>query len=295
MPRPASAPAISWSLRGFPGSSDSTIVLIRSRTDSEETTPEPPLWGIPLWKKNFNSKTPCGVNAYLLEVARLTVDWCMPISEATSRSTSGLRRATPWSRNSRWKPKMLSLTRYRVCWRQWTLLINHMAARTLASRYSLALRASSPFSRASRRTSGLTRKGGTPSSFRETAYSPPTFWTTTSGMMARTSPSSNPRAGLGSRQAMRRAASTTWSRLAPRPSAILSYCRYSNSCRWRATMRAARPSSIPALRSCASRHSRRSRAATPTGSKDWTRARTSSTAPGAARATSPTSSTDASR
>ena len=44
---------------------------------------------IPLWKKYFISNTPCGVCMYLLFTTRLTVDSCMPMSLATSRSTSG--------------------------------------------------------------------------------------------------------------------------------------------------------------------------------------------------------------
>ena len=64
-------------------------------TDSDDTTVELSLRAIPLWKKYFNSNTPCGVWAYLLDVARLTVDGCMSISDATSRNTSGLRPAVP--------------------------------------------------------------------------------------------------------------------------------------------------------------------------------------------------------
>ena len=50
---------------------------------------------MPLWKKNFISNTPCGVCMYLLVTTRLTVDSCMPMSLATSRSTSGRRCSMP--------------------------------------------------------------------------------------------------------------------------------------------------------------------------------------------------------
>ena len=49
----------------------------------------------PLGKKNLSSKSPCGVCTYLFAVARLTVDSCMWMSSATSRSTMGLRLLTP--------------------------------------------------------------------------------------------------------------------------------------------------------------------------------------------------------
>src|SRR5581483_7992191 len=50
--------------------------------------------------KKFSSNSPCGVCTYLFAVARLTVDSCMLMSSATSRSTIGLRALTPRSRNS---------------------------------------------------------------------------------------------------------------------------------------------------------------------------------------------------
>ena len=58
-------------------------------------------------KKYLSSKMPCGVCTYLLAVARLTVDSCMPMSLATSFSTSGLSCETPCSKNSRWNFTML--------------------------------------------------------------------------------------------------------------------------------------------------------------------------------------------
>ena len=61
-------------------------------------------------KKNFSSKMPWGVWAYLLVVTRLTVDSCMPMSSATSRRFSGRRCWTPRSKNSRWCLMMLCIT-----------------------------------------------------------------------------------------------------------------------------------------------------------------------------------------
>ncbi len=42
-------------------------------------------------KKNFISTTPRGVEMYLLEVTRETVDSCMPMASATVRRFSGRR------------------------------------------------------------------------------------------------------------------------------------------------------------------------------------------------------------
>ena len=57
---------------------------------------------MPLWKKYFIGKRPRGVWMYLFETTRETVDSCMPMSLATSRSTSGRRCSMPWSRKARW-------------------------------------------------------------------------------------------------------------------------------------------------------------------------------------------------
>src|SRR5574338_591535 len=83
---------------------------------------------MPLWKKNFISNTPWGVCMYLLFTTRLTVDSCMPMSLATSRSTSGRKYSIPWSRNSRWKLMMLVATLWIVFCRWSTDLIGPRAA-----------------------------------------------------------------------------------------------------------------------------------------------------------------------
>ena len=87
---------------------------------------------MPLWKKNFISNTPCGVCMYLLVTTRLTVDSCMPMSLATSRSTSGRRCSMPWSRKSRWKLMMLVATLWIVFCRCSTDLISQSAERNLS-------------------------------------------------------------------------------------------------------------------------------------------------------------------
>ena len=70
------------------------IFLIRFLMVTDDTASPYELL-MPLWKKNFISYTPCGVCMYLLVTTRLTVDSCMPMSLATSRSTSGRRCSIP--------------------------------------------------------------------------------------------------------------------------------------------------------------------------------------------------------
>src|SRR5678816_3933202 len=69
---------------------------------------------------------------FLLVTTRLTVDSCMPMSLATSRSTSGRKYSMPWSRNSFWKLMMLVATLWMVFWRCSTDLISHSADRNLS-------------------------------------------------------------------------------------------------------------------------------------------------------------------
>ena len=52
-------------------------------TASAEWDSPPPAEGIEEVKKYFNSNMPRGVETYLFEVTRLTVDSCMPIASAT--------------------------------------------------------------------------------------------------------------------------------------------------------------------------------------------------------------------
>ena len=82
------------SLSGLRGSSFSMIFRIRCLIVTDETLSPYELL-MPLWKKYFISNTPCGVCMYLFVTTRLTVDSCMPMSLATSRSTSGRRCSMP--------------------------------------------------------------------------------------------------------------------------------------------------------------------------------------------------------
>ena len=97
------------SLNGLRGSSFSMILRMRCLIVTDDTASPYELL-MPLWKKYFISNTPCGVCMYLFVTTRLTVDSCIPISFATSRSTSGRRCSMPWSRKSRWKLMMLLAT-----------------------------------------------------------------------------------------------------------------------------------------------------------------------------------------
>src|SRR5579863_77195 len=72
------------------GSSAWIICSILRFTVSDEMF-SPYSRSMPLWKKNFIGKRPRWVWMYLLETTRLTVDSCMPMSSATSRSTIGRR------------------------------------------------------------------------------------------------------------------------------------------------------------------------------------------------------------
>ena len=82
------------SLSGLRGSSFSMIFRMRCLIVTDDTLSPYELL-MPLWKKYFSSNTPCGVCMYLLFTTRLTVDSCMPMSLATSRSTSGRRYSMP--------------------------------------------------------------------------------------------------------------------------------------------------------------------------------------------------------
>src|SRR4029079_8130795 len=96
-----SSSAMRESDNGCTASSPSIILRILSLMVTELMA-SPMLEVMPLWKKKRSSNTPRGVCMYLLATTRDTVDSCMPMSVATSRSTSGRRWAMPWSRKARW-------------------------------------------------------------------------------------------------------------------------------------------------------------------------------------------------
>src|SRR5262249_20365338 len=104
-----SSSAVYWSLSGFRGSSLAMVSRVFSLPLSAlHPAPCPPR-RLEV-KKYLSSNVPCGVCTYLPAVARLTVDSCIPMSFATSFSTSGRRSETPFSRNSRWNFTMLDVT-----------------------------------------------------------------------------------------------------------------------------------------------------------------------------------------
>src|SRR5690606_7814134 len=76
------------------------IVLIRWRTASAEWVAPPSDDWIAAVKKNFSSNTPRGVDTYLFDVTRLTVDSCIPIASATVFRFSGRRNSTPKARKA---------------------------------------------------------------------------------------------------------------------------------------------------------------------------------------------------
>ena len=78
----------------------SIIALIRWRTASAEWVAPPSEDWIAAVKKNFSSNTPRGVEMYLFEVTRLTVDSCMLMASATVLRFSGRRNSTPKARKA---------------------------------------------------------------------------------------------------------------------------------------------------------------------------------------------------
>src|SRR5262249_46180450 len=80
----------SWTIREI------LFLIERDETSSPEDE------SMPLWKKYFIGKSPRGVWMYLFDTTRETVDSCIPMSLATSRSTRGRRCSIPLSRNARW-------------------------------------------------------------------------------------------------------------------------------------------------------------------------------------------------
>ena len=172
---------MAWSVSGSFGVSSCTSFPILSLMPRAETS-SPPVVARPDEKKNFSGSTPRGVWTYLSLVTRLTVDSCMPMTSATSRSVRGLRYCTPFSKNSRCRSTMKCIT-LSIVWRRCSMAwMSHCAALsllTMNSRFSgvnfLRSRAMSWYER-------LRRRRGTLVSFRETRYCPSTFSTTRSGM-----------------------------------------------------------------------------------------------------------------
>ena len=109
------------------GSSFSIISRMRSRTASALCDSAPFIDWIEAVKKYFSSNNPRGVEIYLLEVTRLTVDSCIEIASAMMRRLSGRRWRTPWVRNASWW-RTISLATFRMVRARWSRLLTSQLA-----------------------------------------------------------------------------------------------------------------------------------------------------------------------
>src|SRR5438094_3464842 len=124
----ANISTICWSVSGFLGSSSPTIFWICARM-ARALASSPVVVERPLEKKNLSGRRPRGVCTYFSFVWLLTVLACMLMTSATSRSVSGFRYSTPFSKNSRCRSTMKFIT-LSIVWRrcsiawiiQWALL-----------------------------------------------------------------------------------------------------------------------------------------------------------------------------
>ena len=92
-----------------------------------------------LEKKNLSGSTPRGVWTYFSLVTRLTVDSCMLMTSATSRSVSGLRNSMPFSKKSRCRSTMKFMTLSMVCRRcsmAWIIQLALFILEAMNSRFS---------------------------------------------------------------------------------------------------------------------------------------------------------------
>src|SRR4029079_4003811 len=96
---------IAWSLSGCLGSSPWTSFWSGALMPRAETS-SPSDVASPDEKKNLSGSTPRGVCTNFSFVTRLTVDSCMLITSATSRSVSGFRYWIPFSKKSRCRSTM---------------------------------------------------------------------------------------------------------------------------------------------------------------------------------------------
>ena len=105
---------IAWSVSGCAGSSSETSFWICALIPRAETS-SPEVVESPEEKKNLSGNTPRGVCTNFSFVTRETVDSCMSMTSATSRSVSGLRYCTPFSKKSRCRSTMKFITFSIVC------------------------------------------------------------------------------------------------------------------------------------------------------------------------------------
>src|SRR6266700_1373397 len=188
---------ICWSVSGFFGSSSATIfsicaLILRALASS------PVVVESPLEKKNLSGSSPRGVCTYFSFVTRLTVLSCMLITSATSRSVSGFKYSTPFSKKSRWRSTMKFITlsmvwrRCSIAWIIQCALFMRWLMKSLFSPWNFFL------SRAMSWYVFEIRRRGKPASFKNTLYCPSIFSTTRSGMMYASLAAECCRPGLGS-------------------------------------------------------------------------------------------------
>lgn len=89
-------------------------------------------------KKYFSSNSPCGVCTYLLVVTREMVLSCMPTWSAMSRRIIGRRNIGPFSKKSRCRSTIDSVTRMIVLRRCSMARISHCAFFSFSPTYSFA-------------------------------------------------------------------------------------------------------------------------------------------------------------
>src|SRR5690606_28763685 len=188
---------IAWSVSGRRGSSSATSFWIFALIPRALTS-SPDVVERPLEKKNLSGNTPRGVCTYFSFVTRETVDSCMLMTSATSRSVSGLRYCTPFSKNSRCRSTMKFIT-FSIVWRRCSIAwIIQLALFSLLEMNSLFSPLNLFLSFAISRYARDSFSRGRLVSFRNTRYSPSIFSTTRSGMMSLSAGAAYLRPGFGS-------------------------------------------------------------------------------------------------
>src|SRR5262245_57389430 len=112
--------------------------LMRCRTASAECDSPPCTEGIEAEKKYFSSNTPRGVETYLFEVTRETVDSCISTASATVLRLRGRSARTPCTKKpSCWRT--ISLATLRIVRARWSSdLISQLALAWHSERKALS-------------------------------------------------------------------------------------------------------------------------------------------------------------
>src|SRR5690606_19004590 len=141
MPCSSNRWTICWSVSGFAGFSSATIFSSLARIERADAS-SPVAVESALEKKNLSGSTPRGVWTYFSLVTRDTVDSCIEITSATSRSVSGLRYSIPFSKKSRWRSTMKFITLSIVCRRcsiAWIIQVALFIREAMKSRFSAVI------------------------------------------------------------------------------------------------------------------------------------------------------------